>query len=133
MGMIVTAFVIVLLMYWVFSKKASLSEADAFISPDGQVIEQLARAGSNLSKSHEIEFFFYVPTTLGAKKIESYLKSKNFKVSVQRSNVNNDWALKATKAMIPDATQLVELRREFEKLATAERGTYDGWGTGVVN
>ena len=100
--------------------------------PDAQVLAQLRKAGSDLSKPHPIEFFLYVPTQEAAERLASKLRTIKFETKVAASLQADRWLVSATKSMVPDEAELMAIRKVFTALATAEKGEYDGWGTPVV-
>lgn len=100
--------------------------------PDTQVIAQLRQAGSDLRKPHPIEFFFYTPTAAAADRLAQQLRSEGFAVQAQPAATGSDWSVQATKSLIPDAADMTSRRKRFEAMASAEQGSYDGWGTPVV-
>jgi hypothetical protein len=99
---------------------------------DAQVIAQLRKAGSNLAKPHQIEFFLYVATREAAERLASKVRQLHFDVKVEPAAKGSDWLVLATKSLVPAESELVRLRTTFGELAAAENGTYDGWGTEVV-
>jgi hypothetical protein len=100
--------------------------------PDAQVLAQLRKAGSDLSKPHPIEFFLYVPTKEAAQRLESQVRALHFETKVQAAAQGSQWLVLATKSMVPKQEDLVLVRQQFTALAAAEKGEYDGWGTPVV-
>ena len=100
--------------------------------PDAQVLAQLRKAGSDLSKPHPIEFFLYAPTKEAAQRLESQVRALHFETKVQPAAQGSQWLVLATKSMVPKQADLVLVRQQFTALAAAERGDYDGWGTPVV-
>lgn len=103
------------------------------VSPDGQVLFQLKKVGSNLSKPHNVEFFLYFPTESVAEQAASQIRAAGFTVEVKPAAKGKDWLCFATRRMIPDIAALEQIRRDFTRLATTLGGEYDGWGTGVEN
>jgi len=101
--------------------------------PDQAVLDQLAKAGSNLSKPHNIEFFLYFPTEPAARKACTQIQNMGFSVTVERAAKGPDWLCFATMTMVPDVKVLQKTRRDFNAIGAANGGKYDGWGTGVVN
>ncbi len=101
--------------------------------PDGQVLIQLKKAGSNLSEPHEIEFFLYFPSEQAANQAAAKIKTKGFNVDVSLSAEGSDWLCYTTKKMIPDLQNFQNIRTYFNKLADSFGGEYDGWGTEIVN
>jgi Regulator of ribonuclease activity B len=106
--------------------------ASAELSPDGQVIQQLKKAGSNISKPHDIEFFFYFPTLKAAEKIAAILKSEGFNAKAEPAAKGNDFIVLATKTLVPSDVELTALRQKFDAMSVVENGDYDGWGSPVV-
>src|ERR1041385_423250 len=72
------------------------SQAD----PDATTLRQLQQAGSDLTKPHEPEFFLYVPTEAGARKIAETLTAEGFKTDVHQTQSGKDWLCKGTKRMV---------------------------------
>lgn len=101
--------------------------------PDAQVLVQLKKAGSDLSKPHPIEFFLYAPSKEAADRLASKVRVLHFDAKVEPAAQGSQWLVLATKSMVPTQADLVSIREQFTALATAEKGEYDGWGTPVVN
>ena len=111
-----------------FSRWLSQQEPD----PDQQVLDQLKKAGSNLSKPHNIEFFLYFKTEKAAKSAADEIRNEVSSVNVQLGAGGEDWLCFATKEMIPKHSELVRLRKRFNDIALKRDGEYDGWGTPIV-
>lgn len=103
------------------------------VSPDKQVLVQLKKAGSNLSKPHDVEFFLYFPTESIAQQAASQIRVAGFAVEVKPAAKGIDWLCFATRRMVPDIAALEQIRKDFNNLTATLGGEYDGWGTGVVN
>lgn len=101
-------------------------------APDAQVLAQLAKAGSDLSKPHDIEFFLYFPTEAAAKAAAAEIEGAGFHAVIDRAANRQAWLLQLTRSMRPVEAELVRLRGEFEALAAKHAGMYDGWGSPVV-
>ena len=101
-------------------------------STDADVIEQLRRAGSDLTKPHDIEFFIYFPQEAAAKSVASQLSQSGYRTDVRPGAGTTHYLLLATKAMLPTEVELTRIRREFAALAASNGGEYDGWGTPIV-
>jgi regulator of RNase E activity RraB len=100
--------------------------------PDESVLTQLKKAGSDLSKPHNIEFFLYFPTQGVAEQAASKIRDQGFRVEVGRAAKGGTWMCHATKTMIPDLPALQKICEDFTSLANSLNGEYDGWGTPVV-
>lgn len=99
---------------------------------DESVLIQLKKAGSDLSKPHNIEFFLYFPTQAVAEQAASKIRDEGFHVEVEKAAKGDTWLCSATKTMVPQLTSLQKIRRDFGALADSLNGEYDGWGTPVV-
>ena len=100
--------------------------------PDQQVLDQLKKAGSNLSKPHDIDFFLYFPTKDSASDAAKTLAGDVDTVKVEPGADKQTWLCLANKRMVPDHDKLVSLRTRFNEVARNGKGVYDGWGTEVV-
>jgi len=104
------------------SKKADLDES---------VLIRLRKAGSDLSKPHNIEFFLYFPTQIIAEQAASRIRDEGFEVKVEKAAKGDTWLCFATKTMVPKLPALRKIRQDFGSLADSLNGEYDGWGTEV--
>ncbi|MDH4130726.1 MAG: ribonuclease E inhibitor RraB [Gemmatimonadota bacterium] len=100
--------------------------------PDAVTLAELAAAGSDLYRDHEMEFFVYLPERRGAEEVARTLEHRGFSVQVGRPEPEGDWLCTARRLMRPELGELQRLRREFSALADTHAGAYDGWGTTVV-
>ena len=100
---------------------------------DAQVVAQLRKAGSDLSKPHPVEFFLYFPSKAAADRVSDKLNSMGFHVAVEPAVQGKlPWLTYATKSMVPATAELERLRSVFDVLSAREQGKYDGWGTPIV-
>ena len=99
---------------------------------DASVLFQLRKAGSNLAKPHEVEFFLYFPTQQIAEQASVQIRDSGFKVEVRQGAKTSEWLCFATKAIVPDLATLQRIRSDFNVLANSLGGEYDGWGTPIV-
>lgn len=100
--------------------------------PDEFVLAQLKKAGSDLSKVHQPEFFLYFSNETLAQQAAEEIQRKGFQVQVKRAAQGDSWLCLATKAIVPELLLLQSIRRDFNALAASLGGDYDGWGTPVV-
>ena len=100
--------------------------------PDQLVLDQLKKAGSDLSKPHDIDIFLYFPTEAAANEGAKDVKVEVDSVKVQLGADKKNWLCFATKRMVPDHDKLVAMRKRFNEIARKGNGEYDGWGTEVV-
>ena len=102
------------------------------VDPDATTLAELARAGSDLERSHEMEFFLYLPDRGSADAAAVQLAAEGFGVEVKAAEEGGDWLCLATRSMVPTLDELQRLRRHLAAVAESREGAYDGWGATVV-
>jgi hypothetical protein len=101
--------------------------------PDQMALDQLKSAGSDLSKPHKIEFLLYFPDSKGVAQAAATLNGKKFDIDITRPKKEGEkWSCKAIKTMVPDLKTLQKIRKDFNNIAAANGGEYDGWGAAIV-
>ncbi|HSB54657.1 MAG TPA: ribonuclease E inhibitor RraB [Gemmatimonadales bacterium] len=98
---------------------------------DASTIEQLAQAGSDLTRPHTIEFFLYLPEHAAAEAVASELAGEGYTTELSQEEQATDWLCLATRVMVPDMAALRACRERLTALAESHQGVYDGWGTEV--
>jgi regulator of RNase E activity RraB len=106
---------------------SSLPPADG----DAATLDQLAHAGSDLTREHNIEFFLYLPDEESAQAVARQLQEEGVLVEVSRAADGADWLCLVKQRMIPDMAGLRGFRERLTAVAQAHNGEYDGWGTEV--
>jgi diamine N-acetyltransferase len=101
--------------------------------PDAATLAELRRAGSDLERSHEIEFFLYLPDRAAADLVAEQLTAEGFRVEVRSGGGGDDWLCLASREMTPKVDELRRLRRHLTAVAESRDGAYDGWGATVVD
>ena len=113
----------------VFSVVAcTTSEAEA----DLRTLNRLEKAGSDLSKPHEMEFLLYFPDEASANAAAADVRERGFAAEVRPAAEGTDWLCFAVKTMVPAHEDIVTIGRGFHAIAGAHGGEYDGWGAAVV-
>lgn len=98
---------------------------------DAATLDELARAGSDLTREHNIEFFIYLPDQSSGEAAASLLRGEGHMVELSKATDGSDWLCLVQLRMIPDMAGLRGYRERFTALARAYNGEYDGWGTEV--
>jgi hypothetical protein len=105
----------------------------AMEDPDGATLDELARAGSDLTREHLIEFYLYFPREDTANTVAVILQGEGFGTRMSQNDKEKDWTLLATRRMRPELAPLRAVRDRLTALVTEKGGSYDGWGTEVEN
>ncbi len=100
--------------------------------PDETTLAALRRAGSDLTRPHEVEFYLYLPTESAADTVASTLRMDGFATLLSPDEGGREWLCLATRGMIPELGALQQLRTRLGTLAQGAGGEYDGWGATVV-
>ena len=99
---------------------------------DLATLDALEEAGSDLSKIHPFDFYFYHDLQLGAQQLCAALKDLGFTVTVRSGVIEGEWLCLASQSMIPSIDRLDKLNSVFSDLTDQFGGEYDGWETIVV-
>ncbi|MEY2854242.1 MAG: hypothetical protein RL030_1374 [Pseudomonadota bacterium] len=101
-------------------------------SADGMALDRLAKAGSDLSKVHHVDFLLNFPTQKAAERAANQLVALAFATKTEHGKTDNDWVVKGSKRMFPVESDLMGLRDKLEAIAASEHGVYVGWRADVV-
>ena len=118
--------------YMLLRGQSRARTAGSHPDPDASTLAELARAGSDLGRSHEMEFFLYLPDRGSADAVAAQLEAEGFAVGVSAAEDAGDWLCLATRMMVPTLDELQRLRRHLAAVAESREGAYDGWGATVV-
>lgn len=99
---------------------------------DQSTLDALQEAGSDLSKVHPFDFYFYHDEQLGAQQLCTELREMGFQVTVRAGTIEGEWLCLATLSMVPSIDRLTELNSDFNGLIDQYGGEYDGWETIVI-
>ncbi len=99
---------------------------------DAEGIDRLAKAGSDLTRIHAIEFLFYFPARASADEASARLQADGYQVSIEGGTAGTRCVLRATRSMVPLLSELQVLRFTLNELAAREGGLYDNWRAEVV-
>jgi hypothetical protein len=103
------------------------------LSPDAETLRELAKAGSDLTKPHDIRHWLYFSTEVDAKAAAKELQATAFSLaSIAHSSSDAEWRLLAQQTMVPSLPNVEKTSATLEALARHHHGEYDGWETQVV-
>ena len=97
-----------------------------------EVLGQLRRMGSDVSKPHSFDFYLYVPTELAARQAAEKVRQSKFAAEVLPGASGRDWLCRATVTIVPEVAPLDDIGGFFEQIAAALDGDFDGWESDVV-
>ncbi len=103
------------------------------VDEDARVIEQLRRAGSNLSKPHAVDFYIYLPHREAAESVASQLNKQGYYVAVRPASKGKmPWLALATRSMLVTVGSIGQSASLIRQVIAPHKGEYDGWETAVV-
>jgi hypothetical protein len=99
---------------------------------DTKQIAELRKRGQDPFQPHDVNFFFALPDDAACAAVNRQLEADGFRVDVKAVSDNTEFpfSVSATKNMRVHAPEMKEFSRRFAALALANRGRYDGWGSG---
>ncbi len=115
--------------------KAEFGRPSAVIETGGDVeaLQGLKKAGSNLSKPHDAEFFLHFPTEAAAQEAVGKVKAMGLETAeVRTGDKPGEWIVYSRKSMKLDAEGLKRMRYHFGRIAKAGGGRYGGWEAAIV-
>ena len=98
---------------------------------DSLVIKALVKAGSDLSKPHNVDFTFHFDTVKGATRFGRKIEKDGFKFEMHK-NDDGTMVIEAQKNLMLSVELMREIRIKLNLLAQKNDGDYDGWGTMIV-
>jgi uncharacterized membrane protein YgcG len=102
---------------------------DTEVALDQKALEQLRSEGSDLSKTHTIQFYLYVPSQQDANAAATRLQGDDFDTVVKQDGQR--WLCLGQKSMVPTIENLSWARQVFKIQANDHHGKYDGWKASV--
>jgi len=100
---------------------------------DVEALQGLKKAGSNLSKPHDAEFFLHFPTEAAAQEAVGKVKAMGLETAeVRTGDKPGEWIVYSRKSMKLDAEGLKRMRYHFGRIAKAGGGRYGGWEAAIV-
>jgi len=100
---------------------------------DVEALQGLKKAGSNLSKPHDAEFFLHFPTEAAAQEAVGKVKAMGLETAeVRTGDKPGEWIVYSRKSMKLDGEGLKRMRYHFGRIAKAGGGRYGGWEAAIV-
>jgi hypothetical protein len=108
---------------------------------DDQLLSMLRQLSIDLSKPRELNFYFVFATVQEAEKGAGLLGSFQFEPEVYKLPVpwwkklfaKPQWCVTFSKRMSVTDKNIKKLTTEFQKIAEACNGSYDGWEMNVMD
>lgn len=101
--------------------------------PDVQVLENMRKHGSDLSKPHPLDFYLYFPEEQGARTAAAALQLAQYEIlRVEPGESGRNWLVLAQKVMVPARERVISTTNQLEKLAVDHGGEFDGWEAPIL-
>lgn len=98
---------------------------------DRMVIEELRKAGSDLSHPSHLRHYLYFRTEESARAAGEELRAGEFEVGVDRAARGRTWLALAEHDLLLTEEAIAGVRSQLEDLAERLGGEYDGWEAAV--
>jgi len=99
---------------------------------DQKVIKALIENGSDITKVHDIDFFFDFKEFEHAASIANLITEDGFEVKMFENN-DGTFTIEAKKNLVPSVDNMQNITKQFTELTLDYGGNYDGWGTTSVD
>lgn len=121
MGFIIAIIVAAIGSHYAFKKQKRRSL-------DGFLVKKLEDSGIDVLREQPLQFWFYSNDKQGVRRVVELLEEREFEVMVNDTEADPGFVVHAHKTMIPDITNLQQLRAQFNKMGRQCGVKYDGWG-----
>jgi regulator of RNase E activity RraB len=108
---------------------AGAADVRAQADEDADAIAELRAEGVDLNQPQTIDFAFLFPDLESAERLAPKLQAKGFQTRIRPAGGGQDYLLYARMQILITRDAMAEWRRQFEAMAKAENGEYDGWGS----
>jgi hypothetical protein len=97
---------------------------------NGALLQEMADAGIDLSKTHEVDFFHLFEKQPQAQKMAEVMAKEhpNAVVKVVEDETPGVWDVNCTVKIVPSYGNICEAEKTFESIADKCNGYADGWG-----
>ncbi len=97
---------------------------------NGQLLAEIAAAGVDLSKMHQIDFFILFEQQADAEKFAKEIVSDALvqSTNVEKCKDTGIWEVITHVQMVPEHTLLGQAEQYLESIANSYNGYGDGWG-----
>jgi hypothetical protein len=97
---------------------------------NGQLLAEIAAAGVDLSKMHQIDFFILFEQQADAEKFAKEIISDALvqSANVEKCKDTGVWEVITHVQMVPEHTLLGQAEQYLESIANSYNGYADGWG-----
>jgi hypothetical protein len=134
---VLTAALVAVFVVWrrktdTFKVLAPLKSPIGSEAADRATLDQLKKAGADLSKPTEVLFYLYLPDQALAMKAAERATTTNLSASVDRAAKGSSWLCLVKGEMVPALAAIHAETRRLEDIATSLGGEYDGWEAAVT-
>lgn len=92
-------------------------------------LERLRRAGSNLGRPLQMDFFVAVPDEPSGVSVARLATALGFTTSVEQDSSSGHWTCYCTKTVVPSFEMVTTIERQLDDLARPMGGHIDGFGS----
>lgn len=112
------------------AEPSTVTEYETADEGDRLILDQLRSIGADLSQPREVLHYLYLPTREAADAVGADVEPRGYAVEIRPAAGPpgpNPWLCLATIVSVVSLESVRAAREEFEVLAGAHGGEYDGW------
>ena len=92
-------------------------------------LERIARDGSDMNRSLEMDFFVAVPDASAGDVVAARAARLGFATSVEQDSVSGEWTCYCTIRLVPQLEAVIKIEEQLDSIARGVGGYADGFGT----
>jgi hypothetical protein len=101
------------------------------LEADRQTLNALRKAGADLTRPTEVNFYLYFPTRAAAANAAAQAKTPELPARVEPAADGKAWLCFVSGTMVPTELAIRAASTRLQAVATALGGEYDGWEAAV--
>ena len=99
---------------------------------DRQVLAQLRKAGADLSRPTEVNYYLYFQERRAAESAASEVGNGPLAATVRRAGDDSAWLCFVSGTMVPSETAIRAYSTRLVEVARRHGGEYDGWEAAIA-
>jgi Regulator of ribonuclease activity B len=99
---------------------------------DAETLHELRKAGTDLNKPTDVEFYLYFRTREAAERAQHSVQLPGFSAVVKPAEAGKNWLCLLNGRLVPSEDEISSVSKRLQTLADSLDGDYDGWEAKVT-
>ncbi|MDJ0521224.1 MAG: ribonuclease E inhibitor RraB [Planctomycetota bacterium] len=99
---------------------------------DRKVLEQMKKAGADMSKPTDIRWYVYMPRTADAQAYAAKAREAGWKVEVDEGADENSWLCLCSRDAVPSLETIGKMKAQLASFAGGTEIDIDGWEAAIT-